>query len=140
MKPPYRFFPSIFLSFPFILISLIAKKPDRPVESIDGSVYKTGLFPKDLYKKLGFKPGLSKDQFKAFAEKIETSDISFDMVPIKGGVFSMGSSVDDEGRGESELTERKVKVSDFWMGKHELTKDHKVGRRPSFRCAKSFFL
>ena len=35
----------------------------------------------------------------------------------------MGSSEDDEGRGESELIERKVKVSDFWMGKHELTWD-----------------
>ena len=123
MKNLYRFFPSIFLSFPFILISSIAKKPDRPVESIDGSVYKTGLFPKDLYKKLGFKAGPSKDQFEAFEEKIETSDISFDMIPIKGGVFSMGSPEDDEDRGESELIERKVKVSDFWMGKHELTWD-----------------
>jgi formylglycine-generating enzyme required for sulfatase activity len=114
---------SIFLSFSIIITSLSAKKPDRAVESIDGSVYKIGMYPKDLYQKLGFKAGPSKDKFKPFEQNIETSDISFDMIPVKGGVFSMGSSADDKNRGEDELLERKVKVSDFWMAKHELTWD-----------------
>ncbi len=123
MKHNHKISFSIFLSFSFIISSLSARKPDRAVESIDGSVYKIGMFPKDLYQKLGFKAGPSKDKFKPFEEKIETSDISFDMIPVKGGVFSMGSSADDKNRGEDELLERKVKVSDFWMGKHELTWD-----------------
>ena len=109
--------------FSFAIIPLTAKKPDRAVESIDGSVYEVGMYPKDLYKKLGFKAGLSKDEFVPFEENIKTSDITFEMVPVKGGIFSMGSSAEDKSRSEDELLARKVKVSDFWMGKHELTWD-----------------
>ena len=35
----------------------------------------------------------------------------------------MGSSASDENRGKNELLSRKVNVSDFWMGKYELTWD-----------------
>ena len=35
----------------------------------------------------------------------------------------MGSPADDKNRGEDELLARKVKVSDFWMAKYELTWD-----------------
>jgi formylglycine-generating enzyme required for sulfatase activity len=35
----------------------------------------------------------------------------------------MGSSKEDKNRGDDELLERKVQVSDFWMGKHEVTWD-----------------
>ena len=102
---------------------LLAKKPDRAVESVDGSVYDTGMLPKDLYKKMGLKAGPSKNKFVAYEESIKTSDLSFSMLPVKGGVFSMGSPADDKNRGEDELIEREVKVSDFWMGKYELTWD-----------------
>ena len=101
--------------FSFAIIPLTAKKPDRAVESIDGSVYEVGMYPKDLYKKLGFKAGLSKDEFVPFEENIKTSDITFEMVPVKGGIFSMGSSAEDKSRSEDELLARKVKVSDFCM-------------------------
>ncbi len=114
----------------FPLLSLLlwvtpthAKKPDRAVESVDGSVYKTGTYAKDLYKKMGLKPGPHDHEFVAYEEKIETSDVSFGMIPVAGGVFVMGSPADDENRGEDELIERKVKVSDFWMGTYEVTWD-----------------
>ena len=107
----------------FAIIPLTARKPDRAVESVDGSVYEVGMFPKDLYKKLEFKAGPTKDEFVPFEENIKTSDITFEMVPVKGGIFSMGSSAEDKSRSEDELLARKVKVSDFWMGKHELTWD-----------------
>ena len=123
MKQHNQPFFSILLSFSIAVTPLTAKKPDRAVESVDGSAYRVGLFPKDLYQKLGFKAGPTEDAFKTFEEKIDTSDISFAMVPVKGGVFSMGSPAEDKNRGESELLEHKVKVSDFWMGKHELTWD-----------------
>ena len=100
-----------------------AKKPDRPVESVDGSVYKTGMYPKSLYTRLGFTSGKIKEKFVAFEESINASDVSFEMIPINGGTFTMGSSIDDENRNENELPECEVKVSDFWMGKHELTWD-----------------
>jgi len=82
-----------------------------------------GMLPKELYKKLGFKPGATNDGFKAYTQEIPTSDASFDLLPIKGGTFTMGSPKEDPNRGKEELLAHKVKVNDFWMAKHELTWD-----------------
>ena len=123
MKYPQKHLLSLFICASLSILPVVAKKPDRAVESIDGSVYKTGMYPKDLYKKLGFKAGPSSQEFEPFKETIKTSDLSFEMIPVRGGIFSMGSPADDKNRGEDELFERKVKVSDFWMGKYELTWD-----------------
>ncbi|MEC7400480.1 MAG: SUMF1/EgtB/PvdO family nonheme iron enzyme, partial [Verrucomicrobiota bacterium] len=100
----------------------LAKK-NGAVISVDGSVYATGMYPKELYEKLGFKAGPSKEQFEKYRQDIETSELSFEMMPVVGGTFKMGSAKDDENRGDEELLERNVKVSDFWMGKHEVTWD-----------------
>ena len=48
---------------------------------------------------------------------------SFDLLPIKGGTFTMGSHKEDPNRGKEEHLAHKVKVNDFWMAKHELTWD-----------------
>jgi len=82
-----------------------------------------GTMPKDLYKSLGFKEGKVDDEFSSYRQEIVTSELSFEMMPIKGGTYSMGSSPSDENRGKNELLSRKVNVSDFWMGKYELTWD-----------------
>ena len=119
----------ILLQFIYLMLiissvyTINAKKADRPVESVDGSVYKTGMYPKDLYKKLGFTSGIIDEEFVTFEESIKASDVTFEMIPISGGTFTMGSSNDDKNRNENELLSQKVKVSDFWMGKHELTWD-----------------
>ena len=120
-NPKYNFTFVFTLSF-FIFSAVLAKK-NSAVISVDGSEYKLGMYPKELYKKLNFKKGISKEQFTSYAQDINTSELSFDMLPIKGGTFMMGSPQDDENRGEEELLEHKVKVSDFWMGKHEITWD-----------------
>ena len=39
------------------------------------------------------------DDFAEYQEDISTSDLSFEMVPVSGGKFTMGSSLDDENRG-----------------------------------------
>ena len=82
-----------------------------------------GTMPKDLYKELGFEQGQVQDEFSSYRQEIATSDLSFEMMPIKGETFNMGSPVTDENRGKNELLSHKVKVSDFWMGKYELTWD-----------------
>lgn len=82
-----------------------------------------GTMPKDLYKELGFKPGQAQDDFVGYRQDIKTSDLTFEMLPIKGGVFNMGSPAEDENRGKNELLSHKVQVSDFWMGKYEITWD-----------------
>jgi formylglycine-generating enzyme required for sulfatase activity len=82
-----------------------------------------GAMPKDLYTQIGLQPGKVKDEFIGFRQEIETSKINFEMLPIKGGEFTMGSPVTDPKRGESEFPAHKVEISDFWMGKHEITWD-----------------
>ena len=45
------------------------------------------------------------------------------MVPVSGGKFTMGSSLDDENRGADEWPAHSVEVSDLRIGKNELTWD-----------------
>ena len=82
-----------------------------------------GMMAKDLYKELGFKKGEVQDDFGSYRQEITTSDLTFEMVPVKGGEFSMGSSLDDPSRGVNEHISHRVEVSDFWMGKYEVTWD-----------------
>ena len=86
-------------------------------------LYYIGNASKDLYKELGFKAGKSQDEFTAYRQEIETSNLNFEMLPIKGGKFLMGSPPDDSNRGENELLSHEVEVTDFWMGKCEVTWD-----------------
>ena len=58
-----------------------------------------------------------------YKEEVTGTDVSFKMVPIPGGTFTIGSPEDEEGRGEGEGPQRKVKVSPFWMGATEVTWD-----------------
>ena len=58
-----------------------------------------------------------------YKEEVAGTDVSFKMVPIPGGTFTMGSPEDEEGRGEGEGPQREVKVSPFWMGATEVTWD-----------------
>src|SRR5690606_33122064 len=47
--------------------------------------------------------------------------VQFEMIPVPGGEFEMGSPEDEEGRGETDLPRRKVKLPPFWIAKHEVT-------------------
>jgi len=47
----------------------------------------------------------------------------FDMVPIPGGVFLMGSPDGEKGRSADEGPQHLVEIKPFWMGKHELSWD-----------------
>jgi formylglycine-generating enzyme required for sulfatase activity len=61
--------------------------------------------------------------FKDFNEKIPGTTVSFDMVAVKGGTFMMGSPADEPLRDEDEGPRRKVTVSDFWIGRIEVSWD-----------------
>lgn len=58
--------------------------------------------------------------FENFEESIPESKASFAMVAIKGGEFTMGSPANEPGR-KGDEDQRKVAVSSFWMGRHEVT-------------------
>jgi formylglycine-generating enzyme required for sulfatase activity len=60
---------------------------------------------------------------KAYTELLSGTDIKFDLVPIPGGEFLMGSPDSEEGRNEDEGPQHKVKVDPFWMATTETTWD-----------------
>ena len=61
--------------------------------------------------------------FKPYTEVIPGTEVVFDMVPIPGGKFIMGSPQGESGRNDDEGPVHEVELSPFWMGKHEVTWD-----------------
>jgi formylglycine-generating enzyme required for sulfatase activity len=56
-----------------------------------------------------------------YVEKIPGTDVSFEMIPIPGGEFLMGSPANEAHRHKDEGPQVRVKVEPFWMGKTEVT-------------------
>ncbi len=97
----------------------------------------------DAVKKLGFDPidqpaakwlpatpkespnstATTEAEMKPYTENLPVEDIKFDMVPIKGGTFKMGSPEAEKGRKADEGPQVEVTVAPFWMGKCEVTWD-----------------
>ena len=65
----------------------------------------------------------SPEEMKPYTEALRFSQAKFEMVPIPGGEFTIGSPEDEENRNDDEGPQRKVTLSPFWMGKHEITWD-----------------
>ena len=58
---------------------------------------------------------------KPYKVTIPGSDATFEMAPIPGGEFVMGSPEGEAGRRPDEGPPHKVKIEPFWMGKFEVT-------------------
>ena len=56
-----------------------------------------------------------------YTATIPGTDVTFEMVPIPGGKFQMGSPEDEEDRRDDEGPQFEVTVQPFWIGKHEVT-------------------
>ena len=59
--------------------------------------------------------------FKEYDQRIEGTDITFKMVPIEGGIFTIGASKKDKNAETDELPRKQVELSSFWMGAFEVT-------------------
>ena len=64
---------------------------------------------------------INQDDMMAYQEIIPVTGVHFDMVPIRGGTFQMGSPDDEPERIENEGPACEVEVSPFWMGRCEVT-------------------
>ena len=62
-------------------------------------------------------------EMKAYTQNIPGTDVKFDMLPIRGGKFLMGSPASEEDRVKDEGPQHEVIVEPFWMGKCEVTWD-----------------
>ncbi|MEN6458520.1 MAG: formylglycine-generating enzyme family protein [Thermoguttaceae bacterium] len=60
---------------------------------------------------------------KPYTEKLISTDVKFDMVPIPAGTFKMGSPASEKERKADEGPQVEVKIEPFWMGKHEVRWD-----------------
>ena len=62
-------------------------------------------------------------EMKRYTEKVHGTDAKFDMLPIPGGEYLIGSPDKEPGHKPDESPQRKVKIAPFWMGKCEVTWD-----------------
>lgn len=62
-------------------------------------------------------------EMKPYTDVISGSVIKFDMLPIPGGKFSMGSPDSEAKRTNDEGPQHEVTIAPFWMGKCEVTWD-----------------
>lgn len=60
-------------------------------------------------------------QMKPYASEIPGTGVEFEMVPIPGGEFTMGSPETEPGHKPDEAPQHRVQISPFWMGKFEVT-------------------
>ena len=58
-----------------------------------------------------------------YKQEIPGTDLVFEMAAIPGGEFKIGSPEQEAGRGEDEGPQQVVKISPFWMSRHEVSWD-----------------
>ncbi len=61
--------------------------------------------------------------FKSYEQVVPGANIKFNMVPVTGGSFMMGSNADEKGRKSDEGPAKQISISSFWMGAYEVTYD-----------------
>ncbi len=61
--------------------------------------------------------------FEAYKQRISGTEVEIQMVPIKGGTFTMGSPKEEHGRATDEGPAHKVEIAPFWMAQYEITWD-----------------
>jgi formylglycine-generating enzyme required for sulfatase activity len=61
--------------------------------------------------------------FAPYMEMIKGTRVTFNMVPINGGTFTMGSSEQESGHAADESPAHEVAIQPFWMGAMEVTWD-----------------
>ena len=62
-------------------------------------------------------------EMKPYTDRITDAKVAFEMLPIPGGTFRMGSPADEPGHKPDESPVHEAQVSPFWMGKCEVTWD-----------------
>ena len=86
-----------------------------------GGVTASNVAPAPAPPVAGPQPGTG--EFLAYREKLPGGDgeVGFDLVPIGGGTFTMGSPATEAGRKDDEGPAVAVQIEPFWIGKREVT-------------------
>lgn len=67
-----------------------------------------------------FSTGIAQD-LKTYNQAIPGTSVTFKMVAIPAGTFTMGSPITERGRNEDEGPQKEITLSAFWMAEHEVT-------------------
>ncbi len=70
-----------------------------------------------------FEPKIDKLEQKGYTETMPGGKVKFEMVPIPGGTFLMGSPASEKGRSADEGPQHPVQIKPFWMGRCQVTWD-----------------
>jgi formylglycine-generating enzyme required for sulfatase activity len=62
-------------------------------------------------------------EMKPYTDVLANAGVTFDMVPIPGGKFTMGSPDGESSRKDDEGPQHEIEIKPFWMGKCEVTWD-----------------
>jgi formylglycine-generating enzyme required for sulfatase activity len=82
-----------------------------------------GTHPAALPTVAADQPSKSSTDFTTYSQTIPGTEVKFDMVPIQGGNYLMGSPATEAGRGADEGPQHPVTIKPFWMGKTDVTWD-----------------
>lgn len=99
-------------------VKLVARKHEVAAASADDDLANI----KAIHDKIvATENAASEGDMKKYTDTIPGSKVNFDMMPIKGGTFMMGSPESEHDRKPDEGPQHKVTVSPFWMGRCEVT-------------------
>jgi formylglycine-generating enzyme required for sulfatase activity len=68
-------------------------------------------------------PKVEPHKHQKYVQEIPGTKVTFEMVPVPGGTFLMGSPESEKGRADDEGPQHPVTLKPFWMGKYEVTWD-----------------
>ena len=102
---------------------LLADHPNCPIalEDTRNPVFQSSLTFLENPVPVAGSVATTEAEMQTYAEIIPGTELTFRMIPIKGGTFTMGSPDDEEGREDCEGPQIEVTVKPFWMGEHEVT-------------------
>ncbi|HEX5221508.1 MAG TPA: formylglycine-generating enzyme family protein [Verrucomicrobiae bacterium] len=125
-----------------VLFSTFTNNPVRPVSHYQVHSLKDGTFVPttfgslaslddrddstvpEIYKRIvANQVEKTQADMKSYTNMLPGTEVTYEMVAIPGGEFTMGSPDAEKGRKPDEGPQHKVKISPFWMGKYEITWD-----------------
>jgi sulfatase modifying factor 1 len=90
------------------------------------------MFNQSIFKVTSFACGLlfspfllqaQQSELKSYTQKLEGTELQFDMIAVPGGEFKMGSTTTVAGTNKDELPQHTVKIDPFYIGKYEVLWD-----------------
>ncbi|MDB6171328.1 MAG: hypothetical protein JWL59_639 [Chthoniobacteraceae bacterium] len=75
----------------------------------------------EIHGRIAAAPVVTEQEMKPFTGIITGTDVTYEMLPIPGGKFKMGSPENEKGRKPDEGPQHTVEIAPFWMGKCEVT-------------------